>query len=244
MKVVIIEEEEPIARRLQDAIGKMQEDFRHVDTLRDFPEFEQYLKKNAEPDLVLMDIFQLDPKALRFLQSGYLKAALLCTNSLKKKEPGNSSANHGDTTSLYDDLYKKQQSALLARRIADKCIEPGKPGPANYQDRFLVKTRQNFLSVKIEQIAFFYAEGRLNYFKTKDNRKYIIPYTMETLSYSLLDPRKFFRVNRSTIVSFDNLKEMIPYFGGRIKLAMHTPSDKDIIVSREKVNDFKKWLGE
>lgn len=66
---------------------------------------------------------------------------------------------------------------------------------------------------------------------------------METLD-SLLDPTLFFRVNRSVIISFDNIKDMFTFFGGRIKVILHTTVEKEIIVSRDKVGEFKKWLGE
>jgi DNA-binding LytR/AlgR family response regulator len=233
MKVVIIEEEEMVARRLGEAIGRMQADLKKVDTVPDFCNFLRYLKKNDEPDLLLLDVFQLNQKVVRFFQSGNFAFPVLFTNSLKTA--GFTLPVVSETKAVNDitfPLFTSHSSVALSQPLP------------NYQERFLVKNKQKLVSIRAEEVSLFFAEGRLNFLKTKDKRKFIIHYTMEALSHSLLEPKCFFRVNRSTIVSFNDIKEMFPYFGGRIKLALHTPYEKDIIVSRDKVNEFKKWLGE
>lgn len=256
MKVVIIEEEEIVARQLEEAIGMFRKDFKQVDTVPDFFEFIRYLKKNEEPDFLLLDVFQIDHKALRFLQSGTFAFPLLFTNSLKSAGSPITMANtraSGDFSTVNSDLPIKLKKARMIRDMLQNSINPipdatvSAEAPARlpqYQQRFLVKNKQKLLSIKIEDVALFYAEGRLNFIKTKDNRKFIMHYTMEMLNQSLLDPNCFFRVNRSTIVSFDDIKDMFAYFGGRVKLVLNTPHEKEIIVSRDKVSEFRKWLGE
>lgn len=112
-----------------------------------------------------------------------------------------------------------------------------------YQQRFLVKNKQKLVSVRVSEVSLFYAEGRINFMKTTDNKKYMIAQTMESLMTSL-DPADFYRVNRSTIIAFDAIKDMYAYFGGRVKIILHIPLEKEIIVSKDKVSGFKKWLGE
>jgi DNA-binding LytR/AlgR family response regulator len=114
---------------------------------------------------------------------------------------------------------------------------------AAYQQRILVKHTDKLISLKVNDVAHIYAEGRLNFIRTTDNRKFIINQSIEIL-YSQLDPALFFRINRSMIISFDDIKDMFAYFGGRVKIILKSQVEKDIIVSRDKVNDFKKWLGE
>jgi DNA-binding LytR/AlgR family response regulator len=112
-----------------------------------------------------------------------------------------------------------------------------------YQQRFLVKNKQKLVSIRVSEVSLFYAEGRINFMKTTDNKKYMIAQTMESLMTSL-DPSDFYRVNRSTIIAFDAIKDMYAYFGGRVKIILHIPLEKEIIVSKDKVSGFKKWLGE
>jgi DNA-binding LytR/AlgR family response regulator len=244
MKVVIIEEEEKIASRLREDMLQSKERPESVDHFTDFFDFVRYLKVNSEPDLLLVDILQLNNRALRYLQEGHLSSPLLFTNSFKH-------------TSLrkfqqQDALPVKLQHVQLAKSILSLNETAGQAAVATrtfgnatqYQPRFLVKTREKLLSIRTDEIAIFFAEGRLNFLKTKDNRKYILHHSIETLTQTLLDPDRFFRVNRATIVAFDDIREMYSYFGGRVKLVLNTPFEKEIIVSRDKVSEFKRWLGE
>lgn len=244
MKVVIIEEEEKIASRLREDMLQSKERPESVDHFTDFFDFVRYLKVNSEPDLLLVDILQLNNRALRYLQEGHLSSPLLFTNSFKH-------------TSLrkfqqQDALPVKLQHVQLAKSILSLNEAAEQPAVATrtfgtatqYQPRFLVKTREKLLSIRTDEIAIFFAEGRLNFLKTKDNRKYILHHSIETLTQTLLDPDRFFRVNRATIVAFDDIREMYSYFGGRVKLVLNTPFEKEIIVSRDKVSEFKRWLGE
>jgi DNA-binding LytR/AlgR family response regulator len=193
---------------------------------------------------------------LRFLQSGNLSAPLLFTNALKnvsmhyeeKKEAGTNGFSLTDAALPVKlkkaQAFKNMLETSTATFDGKTAVETPAYVPKNYQQRFLVKNKQKLLSIKAAEVALFYAEGRLNFLKTKDNRKFIMNYTMEMLSHSLLDPDKFFRINRSMIISFDDIKDIFPYFGGRVKLLLHTPVEKEIVVSRDKVSEFKKWLGE
>jgi len=57
-----------------------------------------------------------------------------------------------------------------------------------------------------------------------------------------LDPEHFFRVNRTYIVHIDAIKDIIAYSNSRLKLMLHSYNEQEIIVSRERVKDFKNWI--
>jgi DNA-binding LytR/AlgR family response regulator len=244
MKVVIIEEEVNIASRLREDMMQSKECPESIDHFTDFFDFVRYLKMHSEPDLLLVDMLQLNNRAMRYLQEGHLSSPLLFTNSFKQ-------------TSLrkleqQDALPLKMHHVQLGKALLNPggqveqtatAIRPYRPAK-QYQSRFLVKTREKLLSIRTEDISIFFTEGRLSFIKTKENKKFILPHSIETLSQSLLDPQQFFRVNRSTIVAFDDIHEMYSYFGSRVKLVLSTPFEKEIIVSRDKVAEFKRWLGE
>ena len=59
----------------------------------------------------------------------------------------------------------------------------------------------------------------------------------------MLDPDKYFRISRSFFVSIDSVDQINDYFGNRLILTLKPAVDKEALVSREKVTDFKKWLG-
>ena len=113
----------------------------------------------------------------------------------------------------------------------------------SYRNRFLVKHGQRFASIETSDIAYFFSDGRFIFFKTYDNQKYLVEYTLEELE-AMLNPEFFFRINRSLLIAFKSVAQIHPYFGNRLKLFLEPVMEKEIIVSREKVPDFKMWLGE
>jgi DNA-binding LytR/AlgR family response regulator len=128
---------------------------------------------------------------------------------------------------LIEDLVKELQQKLQTRE---------------FRKRFLVKHGQKLVSVEVDDIAYFFSDGRLNFFKTTDNKKFVVDYTMDELN-EMLDPDKYFRISRSFFISVNSVAQIHDYFGNRLMLQLKPETDKEAIVSREKVTEFKTWLG-
>lgn len=111
----------------------------------------------------------------------------------------------------------------------------------SYKTRFMVKVGEHIRSVGTETIHAFYADGRTVYLLTEQYAKYIVDYKLEALE-GMLDPKDFFRINRSYILHIQAIKEVLVYSGSRLKVILPQPWPEEIIVSREKVNDFKAWF--
>ena len=95
----------------------------------------------------------------------------------------------------------------------------------------------------VEEIAYMYAEGKMAYIITKNpSRRYIIEYTLDELEKRRLDPSSFFRINRKFIVNINSIEEARQYVNSRLKLILNPPTEFDMVVSREKVHAFKRWL--
>lgn len=114
--------------------------------------------------------------------------------------------------------------------------------PKEYRRRFLVKQGQRYLPVETETIAYFFVHERTVFFKTVDNRRYIVDYNIEELQ-EMLEPARFFRVNRSFIVAAGAIHQLHDYVNSRLLLSLNPPVDEPVIVSREKVAGFKAWVG-
>lgn len=255
MKILIVEDEELAVKKLQKtllSIDKMVEVSGVTESIQDTVEF---LKENPSLDLILMDIELADGQSfeifnltevkapvifitsydeyalkafkvnsvdylLKPVQKDELEAAL---NKYKSLKGNGTSKNNSDINTLIKELQTKLQ-------------------PKEYRKRFLVKQAQKLVSIEVEDIAYFYSDGRLNFFKTTDNRKFVVDYTMDELS-EMLDPDKYFRISRSFYVSIDSIDQIHDYFGNRLLLHLKPAVDKEVLVSREKVMDFKKWMG-
>jgi two-component system response regulator LytT len=258
MKVLIIEDEELAVKKLQKTLASVDADAQVVGVADSIRSSVNWLQQNPAPDLILMDIeladgqsFEIFDKVevkstvifttsydeyalkafkvnsidylLKPVQKEDLQAALEKLKNLKSLYGNNSSATSLNVDSLVKELQQKLQ-------------------PKEFRKRFLVKHAQKLVSVEVEEIAYFYSDGRLNFFKTIDNRKFVVDYTMDDLE-EMLDPDQFFRISRAFYVSVNSIDQIHDYFGNRLLLNLKPAVDKEAIVSREKVTDFKKWMG-
>lgn len=132
--------------------------------------------------------------------------------------------------------FKNMLGVQEAVEEAEKMIEKKK-----MKDRFLVKLGNHIHSIKTNEIALFYADGRTVYLVTNENKKFIIDYKLEDLN-NILDATVFYRVNRTFIVNINTIKDVIVYSNNRLKITPKVRVEKEIIVSREKVSTFKKWF--
>jgi DNA-binding LytR/AlgR family response regulator len=114
--------------------------------------------------------------------------------------------------------------------------------PKEFRKRFLVKHINKLVSIDVSDIAYFYSDDRLNIFKTHDGQKFVVDYTMDEIE-EMIDPLQYFRISRAFIVSIESVSQIQDYFGNRLILALKPATEKEAIVSREKVTDFKKWMG-
>ena len=114
--------------------------------------------------------------------------------------------------------------------------------PKEYRKRFLVKLGHRLVSIDVDDIAYFFSDGRLNFFMTTDHKKFVVDYTMDELE-DMIDPQQYFRISRSFYVSAESIEKIDDYFGNRLILGLRPALDKEAVVSREKVSDFKKWMG-
>ena len=112
-----------------------------------------------------------------------------------------------------------------------------------YKKRFIVKFGDHIQFKTTENIAYFFAENKVVYAVTKgNNRRYIVEYILDELDGKYLDPDYFFRINRKFIVQIDAIEDVRNYLNSRLKLKVKPACEMDMVVSREKVNDFKAWL--
>lgn len=111
------------------------------------------------------------------------------------------------------------------------------------QSRFLVYMKNYLKSVEVNDVAFFYLENKSTYIVTGSGESFITNRSLNNLEEKL-DPRRFFRINRSFIISYKSIERIEPYFGNRLIVFLRPDLKMKALVSREKVSDFKAWLDE
>lgn len=114
-----------------------------------------------------------------------------------------------------------------------------------YKKRFLTKVGNKIKFVAVDDISYFFSEDGLSYLVEKgSNQKSIIDHGMIELETELLDPMKFYRINRSFIINAEDLMEMKPYLNSRLLLTLKSKTQQELVVARERVSDFKKWVNQ
>ena len=107
--------------------------------------------------------------------------------------------------------------------------------------RFTVKTGQYLKVISTDEIECFQSENKGTYIHTFDNRNYLIEATLEVLDQQL-SKKEFYRISRKFIIPLKAIKEIVVYRNSRLRIVLPTVKDQEVIVSREKVSDFKNWI--
>jgi DNA-binding LytR/AlgR family response regulator len=252
MKILIVEDEELAVKKLLKTLAVTGVPAEIVGTTDSIKSSVEWLQQNPVPDLILMDIELADGQSFEIFNLTEVKSPVIFTTSYDEYALKAFKVNSVDYL-LKPVQAEELQAALnkftkLKTGKQDISIESlvkelqQKLQTKEYRKRFLVKHAQKLVSIDVEDIAYFYSDGRLNFFKTTDNRKFVVDYTMDELE-EMLNPENYFRISRSFYVSIDSVDKIDDYFGNRLILGLRPVLDKEALVSREKVSEFKKWLG-
>lgn len=252
MKVLIVEDEDLAVKKLRKTLESLGEAIEVTGVTDSIKATVDWLHSNPLPDLILMDIELADGQSFEIFKLTDVKSPVIFTTSYDEYALKAFKVNSVDY--LLKPVQQEELQAALNKYkklkgesnnlSIDNLVKElqQKLQPREYRKRFLVKHAQKLVSIEVEDIAYFYSDGRLNFFKTTDNRKFVVDYTMDELE-EMLDPVQYFRISRSFYVSVDSIDKIDDYFGNRLILQLKPAVDKEALVSREKVTDFKKWMG-
>lgn len=257
MNILIVEDEELAVEKLRYTIASIEENVEITGCTGSISETVDWLQQHPQPDIILMDIELSDGQSFEIFNQVDVQSKVIFITSYDEYALKAFKVNSIDyllKPVQKDDLraafekYKRLTAVSgsdggLAINIQSLLQELRRQvQPKEYRPRFLVKQGQKYLSVEIERVAYFFVDDRLICFKTKDNKKYLVDYTMDEIEEQL-DPSRFFRINRSFIVSIECISQLHDYTNSRLVLQLHPEINKEVIVSREKVQDFKRWIG-
>jgi two-component system, LytTR family, response regulator len=253
MKVVIIEDEVPAAEKLERYLQKYDPSIEVIARLNSVKESIAWLSANQETaDLLFMDIQLIDGLSFQIFQQVQVKKPVIFTTAFNEFALDAFKVNSIDYllkpltfTDLAASLKKLEALREQLKPVSDQQERIQQVfsnlKPKEYKNRFMVKLGEHIRSITIDQITLFFADGRDVYLVTNQNRKFIIDYTLEALE-DILEPKLFFRLNRTFILHINSIKDVLMYSNSRLKITLHQEFDREIIVSREKVGDFKSWF--
>jgi DNA-binding LytR/AlgR family response regulator len=251
MNVVIIEDESFAAEKLERQLIALDSSIRVIAKIESVKNAVNWLKEN-KADLIFLDIYLSDGLCFRIFDEVEIKTPIIFTTAYDQYAiqafKVNSvdyllkPINKFDLAASYEKFreYHKNENAFDYSTLKDVI---GDMREKKYQKRFLVVEGDTIKTVLVENVAYFFAEGKYAFLVEKGGDRYLIDITLEHLT-TVLNPDEFFRINRQVIVHLDSIKKMNTWFSRRIKLELIPQFEKETIVSTERVKDFKEWLNQ
>ncbi len=247
MKVLIIEDEKPASQKLMRLLKETKADIEIIAVLKSVEQSINWFLENPQPDLIFMDIQLEDGICFEIFENSKIQTPIIFTTAydeytlkafkvnsvdylLKPIDP-EELKNAIDKFNIHYNQadYKRIESII-------KQLQP------DIKERFLVKIGVHYKPIPTSKINCFYINERCNFIQTDTGKNYPLDFSLDKIE-QLIDLKLFFRVSRNFIVNLNAIDDIIAYSTNRLKIILKNRTEKnDIIVSRERVADFKKWM--
>jgi DNA-binding LytR/AlgR family response regulator len=251
MKVLIIEDEPLAAQRLEKLVVEILGNARVLDRIDSVKKSVNWLQKNSAPDLILMDIQLADGLSFLIFEQYEVKSPVIFTTAYDEYALKAFKVNSIDY--ILKPVDKTELSNALRKLEGLKNSQPSQEAlmqnisqamsmlTKKYKERFVIKVGEHLKTVDVKNILYLYSQEKATFCHSTDNRNHILDFTLEQLE-AMLDPNDYFRVNRKYLVRGDSIQDIIAYTNSRLKLVLKNSQDSDVIVARERVQEFRQWL--
>lgn len=250
MRVIIIEDEAPAARRLERMVNKFEVEVEAA--IPSVKEAVSYFKTHSPPDLIFLDIQLSDGLSFEIFEQVEVNSAVIFTTAYDEY------ALQAFKLNSIDYLLKPIDEEELEQAVKKyKHFQPGErmlqvdfddirnllvnPVDRVYKKRFVAKVGQHLKLIPVADIECIYSENKGTYAFTQEGRNYLLDQSLEQLEDDL-DPEKFFRVSRKFVIHIDAVSDIVSYTNSRLQVKLNRFNEAEVIVSRERVKDFKDWL--
>ncbi|WP_423820506.1 LytTR family DNA-binding domain-containing protein [Salinimicrobium sp. TIG7-5_MAKvit] len=248
MQAVIVEDEKPSARRLQRMLENLGVKVRT--TLHSVEEARDWFLENQHPDLIFLDIQLSDGLSFEIFEDIEIKSPIIFTTAYDEY------ALQAFKLNSIDYLLKPIDDEELAAAVKKFQNNHQKRGVnvsfnelksllnisgSDFKKRFSIQVGQHLKLIDVSEVVCFYSENKASYLHTSGNRSYLLDGSLDKLEPEL-DPEKFFRVSRKFIIAMEAIEDILTYSNMRLEVKLKNYNEEQIIVSRERVKDFKDWL--
>ena len=249
MNILIVENEIPAADKLIGILNKIDRSITVLGVCETVEETINRLQEKPQPDLILMDIQLDDGLCFEIFETIRVDTPVIFTTAYDEYTLKAFKVNSVDyLLKPIDEGALKSALDKFKKIYTDK--DPFKRDfkqllyefRNQYKSRFLIRIGEKYRSVLVSEISHFTICERNVFLTDNQGRDYGVDYSLEQLE-SMLDPRKFFRINRECIVNINAIASMYNYSSSRLKITLKNEEKRnDFIVSRDRVAEFKKWI--
>ncbi len=247
MKILIIEDENRAANRLKVLLHEIDPAFNIVETIDTVRDSIKFLQENTV-DLILSDIQLADGISFEIYQAVQVNSPIIFTTAYDQY-----AINAFDTNGI-DYIIKPIEKDRLVKAIKkfkdlnqpqsidiQNLVKLVNNPEQSYKKRFMIKVGDKIKSIETHEINAFYSLKKGTFLLTNTGRNYVLDYSLEDVN-KMINPNQFFKINRKIIVAFNSIQEIIAHSNSRLKLIIPHLEMDEIVVAREKVNEFKQWL--
>jgi DNA-binding LytR/AlgR family response regulator len=250
---ILLVEDEPLAQlRISSILAKHFPDWTILDKAQSLKEFKQCLDTYPQIDLIFCDIHLADGLSFQAFETTKITTPVIFITAYDQYALQSFDHNCIDYVLKpidEDRLVKACQKAIEkpVKEISSDFIKNflANYSQKSYKKRFLTRIGNRFSFVTVEQVSYFYSQEGMTYLmEMESQQRQLIDHSLNELESGLLNPLKFYRVNRSMIINLESVQEIKPYHNGRLVLGMNSKCEEAIVVARERVNEFKNWINQ
>jgi DNA-binding LytR/AlgR family response regulator len=251
MKVVIIEDEQLSAQRLEGMLKKINPAMEVLAILPSVAESVEWFKCNTDPDLIFMDIHLEDGQCFNIYEKINLDLPAIFTTAYDEYMIRAFKVNSIDYLMKpinYEELvhaiekYKRLHEQQSEKENMGALLQAIQTKEADYKQRFLISIGSRLKTVEVADVHYFYSAEKVTFLVTKDNQRYPVDFSLDKLA-AALNPQKFYRINRQMMLGLSAITNIHVYPKGRLRIDVVPDFKEEVLVSLDKVVEFKEWLG-
>lgn len=250
MNVLLAEDEVLAAERLTAMLKDCEPNVHITERLDSVEEIVDFFKSGKSVDLLLLDIQLADGKSFEAFNQVNIDHPIIFTTAYDQYAI--QAFQHFSIDYLLKPIRKTELSRAIEKYKKLSLQKPQFPleeltallkkKESGFKERFLIRAGNKLQFKATQDVAFFYADGKVVFLVTKgEGKKYIIDHTLEDLEASL-DPSDFFRVSRKHIVNIACISEVSGIGNARLDIKLSQKTEQQLTVSRNRIQSFKNWL--
>lgn len=253
IKILIIEDEIHAQKELLRLLKNTEYSFHIEDTIDTVEDSVAWFNAKNEPDLVFMDIQLADGISFDIFNSVKISCPVIFTTAYDEYAIKAFKINSIDyllkpikqleleaALNKYSNLNNKTYSNSTINdyhKIAELLNQNSK----KYKSRFISRIGDQIMHIHVDDIAYFKSEDNVTFAVKHDSGNYIVDQSLDQIA-SLLDPDKFYRINRATITNIESIKKISKYFNSRLHVELSPKTNDKQLISRVKVANFLNWI--